>query len=76
MTDEEKAKEISEGIASETDYISTASFNGALEMAKWKNKQFKDAIQKVRSDYMCLDNRSDSAICALNSVLNILKKDQ
>lgn len=46
----------------------------AMEMAEWKDQQFKDIIQKVRSDYMCLDTRSDSAVCALDSVLNILKK--
>lgn len=41
MTNKEKAIEISEGTASETDYISTASYNGALEMADWKDEQFK-----------------------------------
>lgn len=85
MTNEEKAKEIAEvnkmtylemendGSVYDVDSFSECE-DSALDMAKWKDQQFKDAIQKVRSDYMCLDNRSDSAICALDSVLNILKK--
>lgn len=37
MTNEEKASEISYGLASETDYISSAAYNGAIEMGEYKD---------------------------------------
>lgn len=40
ISDEEKALEISRGQASETDYVTTAAYNGAMEMSYWKNEQY------------------------------------
>lgn len=47
MTNEEKAKEISYGQAAETDYISSAAYNGAIEMAEWKDKQFENLLLEL-----------------------------
>lgn len=44
-SDEEKALEISRGQASETDYVTTAAYNGAIEMSQWKNEQYIETAE-------------------------------
>lgn len=40
MTNEEKAKELADYYAGETDYLKTAAYSAAMGMAEWKDKQF------------------------------------
>lgn len=52
MTNVDKALEIISGQAPKTKYRSTAAYNGALEMAKWKDEQFAKQ-KKLLIDEAC-----------------------
>lgn len=69
MTNEEKANEISCGQASETDYIKTAAYNGAIEMAEWKDKQIDTILLTAEA---CLRSFLDSQGNTPESITNFL----
>lgn len=50
ISNEDKANEICRGQASETDYVSSAAYNGAIEMAEWKDQEFLRLIDS-KLDY-------------------------
>lgn len=53
MKNEEKAKELADYYAGETDYKETAAYDAALAMAEWKDERIKEleVTLKCRSKY-------------------------
>lgn len=52
MTNEEKAKELADYYAGETDYKECAAYDAALAMAKWKDEQL-EAEKQALIDKAC-----------------------
>lgn len=47
MNNEEKAKELANYCAGETDYKESAAYSAAMEMAQWKDEQFDNKLQEI-----------------------------
>ena len=59
MKSEEKAKELADYYAGETDYKECAAYDAALAMAQWKDEQFK-AEKQALIDKACEWLRNNS----------------
>lgn len=71
MTDEQKAKELANYFAGETDYKESAAYSAAIEMAKWKDEQFdeekKDLLGLV--NMLPVDDHNQTIIEDLKALL-------
>ena len=47
MTDEEKARELAEYFAGETDYKESAAYSSSMAMAEWKDEQHKQELIRI-----------------------------
>ena len=61
MTNEEKAKELADYYAGETDYKECAAYDAALAMAQWKDDQYKEREEGLRETIDTLDAKLQKA---------------
>ena len=66
MKNEEKAKELANYYASETDYKETVAYDAAHAMAEWKDEQFAKEKQSI------IEEQSDGLITTTEMVGVIL----
>lgn len=55
MNNEQKAKELANYCAGETDYKESAAYSAAMEMAQWKDEQFKQILQVIYSKTLSIE---------------------
>ena len=61
MTNEEKANELADYYAGETDYKECAAYDAALAMAQWKDDQYKEREEGLRETIDTLDAKLQKA---------------